>query len=46
MILHAFVGYLRSLWADCNDYDKIPIDQLQNHFVVHIMSKIIVQIMN
>lgn len=31
MILHAFVGYLRALWADCWDYDKIPVDELQFH---------------
>ena len=32
MMLHAFVGYLRALWADCWDYDKIPNNKLDKHF--------------
>ena len=32
MMLHAYVGYLRSLWADCWDYDKISITELDEHY--------------
>lgn len=27
-LYHSFVAYHQSIWADCNEYDRIPLDEL------------------
>ena len=30
-LYHSFVAYHQSIWTDCNEYDQIPLDQLEYH---------------
>jgi len=30
-LYHSFVQYHQSIWADCNEYDRIPLDELDAH---------------
>eukprot|EP00486_Rosalina_sp_Unknown_P000728 CAMPEP_0201563930 /NCGR_PEP_ID=MMETSP0190_2-20130828/1569_1 /ASSEMBLY_ACC=CAM_ASM_000263 /TAXON_ID=37353 /ORGANISM="Rosalina sp." /LENGTH=318 /DNA_ID=CAMNT_0047979379 /DNA_START=115 /DNA_END=1068 /DNA_ORIENTATION=+ len=30
-LFHSMVQYHQGIWTDCNDYDQIPMDELDNH---------------